>query len=197
MSQETSADVVKEALTTGARGYVVKTDVGRELLTAVGAVLRGEQFVGSRFADHDFTGASDARVSEGDPGNSDFTPLKQKVAIAHCHEVGFYFDDTSLLDGITRFVGASLNGGKSAIGLATETHRYDLLPRLQDYGLDIGVAIEQGRYITLDAAETLSTFMVNGMPDPIRFFNVAGDLLLNATKAAKGETTRVAVCGEG
>jgi DNA-binding NarL/FixJ family response regulator len=49
---------VLEALHTGASGYVVKTDAGHELLEAVNAVLRGEQFVGKRFAGHDFVGAS-------------------------------------------------------------------------------------------------------------------------------------------
>jgi hypothetical protein len=49
------------------RVYVVKTDARRELLTAVDTVLRGEQFVGRRFSGHDFAGASDARVFEGDP----------------------------------------------------------------------------------------------------------------------------------
>jgi DNA-binding NarL/FixJ family response regulator len=64
VSEEFSADVVREALGTGARAYVVKTDAGSELLQAVNAVLRGGQFVGSRFAGHDFTGASDARAPE-------------------------------------------------------------------------------------------------------------------------------------
>ena len=49
VSQESSADVVQEALATGAWGYIVKTDAGRELMTAVNAVLRGEQFVGRDF----------------------------------------------------------------------------------------------------------------------------------------------------
>ena len=75
ISQESSADLVHAALATGARGYVVKTDAGSELLTAVDAVLRGEQFVGSRFADHDFTGASDAGASEGLRSKSVFAPL--------------------------------------------------------------------------------------------------------------------------
>ena len=75
----------------------------------------------------------------------------------------------------------------AAIVVATETHRDSLLLRLQAQGLDIAAAIEQGRYISLDAAETLSRYIVDGMPDPVRFFNVADDLLLNAAKAAKGE----------
>lgn len=53
VTQESSADVVQEALSLGARGYVVKTDAGSELPAAVTAVLRGEQFVGSRFGAHD------------------------------------------------------------------------------------------------------------------------------------------------
>jgi DNA-binding NarL/FixJ family response regulator len=58
VSQESSADVVQEAFRVGALGYVVKTDAGSELLTAVSAVPRGETFGGSRLAEHDFAGAS-------------------------------------------------------------------------------------------------------------------------------------------
>jgi DNA-binding NarL/FixJ family response regulator len=46
VSQESSADVVQGALATGAKGYVVKTHAGKELLNGVDAVLRGEQFGG-------------------------------------------------------------------------------------------------------------------------------------------------------
>ena len=64
LSQESSADVVQEALGLGAFAYVVKSDAGSELLTAVCAVLRGEKFVGLRFAGHDSTLSSDAQASE-------------------------------------------------------------------------------------------------------------------------------------
>jgi len=55
LSQTTSTDVVQEALSTGARGYAVKTDVESELLTAVNAVLRGARFVSSRLVGHGLT----------------------------------------------------------------------------------------------------------------------------------------------
>jgi DNA-binding NarL/FixJ family response regulator len=58
VSQESSADVVRGALSTGARGYVVKMDAGKELLEAVAAVLRGRRFVGSRLASHSFPEAN-------------------------------------------------------------------------------------------------------------------------------------------
>ena len=47
MTQETSADIVKEAIGLGAMGYVVKTKVQSELLKAIDAVLEGKQFIGS------------------------------------------------------------------------------------------------------------------------------------------------------
>jgi hypothetical protein len=67
---------------------------------------------------------------------------------------------------------------------------------LQAHGLDIGAAIEQGRYIPLDAADTLSMFMVNGMPDPVRFLELLGDLIVTAIEATKGEHPRVSIFGE-
>ena len=45
LSQESSADVVQEALSVGALGYVVKAHAGTELLAAVDAVCQGMQFV--------------------------------------------------------------------------------------------------------------------------------------------------------
>ena len=196
VSQESSADIVREALGAGASGYIVKTDAGRELLEAVSAVLRGEQFVGRRFAGHDFTGASNAGASESLRSNSVFAPLEQSMEITRRHQAGFYSDDASLLDGFTQFVGAALKAGNSAIVVVTESHRNSLLPRLQAYGLDIAAAIEQGRYISLDAAETLSTFMVNDQPDPVRFQKAASDTIMAAAKVVKGERPRVVACGE-
>jgi DNA-binding NarL/FixJ family response regulator len=83
VSQESSADVVQEALGTGAHGYVVKTDAGSELPVAVNAVLRGEQFVGRRFSGHDFVGASDTGASHEFRTKSAFAPLHQNTEIAH------------------------------------------------------------------------------------------------------------------
>jgi hypothetical protein len=83
------------------------------------------------------------------------------------------------------------------IVIATESHRQAFLQRLQAHGVDVAAAIEQRRYIPLDAAEMLSTFMVNDVPDPVRFQKSTGDLFAAAAKGAKGKPRCVAVCGEG
>jgi DNA-binding NarL/FixJ family response regulator len=45
VSQESSADIVQEALSLGTCGYVVKSQAQSDLLAAVDAVLEGRQFL--------------------------------------------------------------------------------------------------------------------------------------------------------
>src|SRR5207249_11579096 len=47
LTQESSAEVMQEAFSLGARGYIVKAKAGSELLTAVEAGLLGKTFVSS------------------------------------------------------------------------------------------------------------------------------------------------------
>jgi DNA-binding NarL/FixJ family response regulator len=47
VSQESSVDLVQQALSLGAHGYVVKTKLESDLLAAVEAVLEGRRFVSS------------------------------------------------------------------------------------------------------------------------------------------------------
>jgi len=47
LTQESSAEMVQEALNLGARGYVIKITGASELLTAVETVLSGKTFVSS------------------------------------------------------------------------------------------------------------------------------------------------------
>ena len=55
VSQDFSADVVQEALSLGALGYVLKTHAARELLTAVEVVCQGNQFVSFGLSGHSST----------------------------------------------------------------------------------------------------------------------------------------------
>ena len=127
-----------------------------------------------------------------------FAPLAAgRMEITRSHEVEFYSDDAAFVVGFTRFIEAALEAGNAVIVVATESHRKSLLQRLQEHGVDIAAAIEQGRYVSLDVADTLSTFMVNDLPDPARFLKVAGDLVIaKPPKQRKGSAPRVAVCGE-
>jgi len=52
LTQESSPDVVHEALGLGAWGYVVKVQAGKELLAAVEAAMQGQRFVSSGLDGH-------------------------------------------------------------------------------------------------------------------------------------------------
>lgn len=181
VSENPSWDIAGEALRAGGSGYIVKSDAARELISAIWVVLQGKLFVSARLTND--RPAND-RVDTSSP------PLRR-------HEAGFYSDDQRLLDGLTQFIGAALKNGNAAIVVATQSHLERLRPRLQAHGLDIIAAIEQGRFVALDAANAVSTFMRNELPDPARFLQVADHLITTAAKSATGERSRrVALCGE-
>ena len=190
MSQESSADVVQEALALGALGYVVKAHAGSELLAAVEAVLEGRQFVSRGLSGHSFAQPTD---EQADRCHEDALPslVLRKTEITRRHEVEFYSDDAAFVVGFTRFIEASLRAGNAVIVLASEAHRKELLATLQAHGVDVVAAVERKRYIPLDVPDTLSTSMVNGLTDPIQFVNGVGDLVLEAAKEARRENLRV------
>jgi signal transduction histidine kinase len=110
------------------------------------------------------------------------------------HSVQFYSDDAYLIDRLSAYFGDALKSGASAVILATEAHRNALLARLLDGGTAVGSAIKAGRYVALDAAETLAKFMRDGHPDTALFSEVVGAVFESAKAAVPGE--RVAAFGE-
>lgn len=112
------------------------------------------------------------------------------------HAVQFYGEDSFLLDELSRFIGTALGAGESAIVIATKDHRDGLAQRLKAWGLDIAMAMAQGRYISLDAADTLAKIMVGESPDATRLAEVVGSVIARVTGAAEGEPHPVAAFGE-
>jgi len=192
VSENRSADIVREALSTGAGGYVVKSDTARELLPAINAVIEGKRFVSPSLAGYGLDGPPNQHTAEHRHPDNIVTFTQP---IRH-HEVGFYSEDRQFLDHVTRFIAAALKAGNAAIVVATESNRANLFLELRAEGLDMAAAIEERRYISLDAAETLGMYMVNGMPDPVLFLELLGDLIIKALECAKGENPRVSVFGE-
>ena len=60
------------------------------------------------------------------------------------HSVQFYGEDSILLDGLSRYIGESLEANGSALVVATPAHRDGLTRRLEDRGVDIEAAIGRG-----------------------------------------------------
>jgi PAS domain S-box-containing protein len=115
---------------------------------------------------------------------------------AHAHAVQFYGDDAYLLDGLTRFIGGALGAGDSSIVIATKAHRDGLSKRLLSCGIDLAIATQQGRFIALDASETLAKFMVEGWPDGERFHQVVGSLVAQCRLSGRTNQSKLAAFGE-
>jgi CheY-like chemotaxis protein len=194
LSQESSADVVEEALSFGALGYVVKAFAGSELLAAVEAVYQGGQFLSKGISGRDCSNATAPQVR--DPGLYEgFSSLAPgNVLVEPSHTAKFYSDDSSFVLGFAHFVEAALHAGNTAVAVATHSHLNDLFQTLRARGLNLSVLIEQRRFIGLDVDDILATIMINDLPDPARFFSVVDDLI--ASRAAPWEHSPVAICGE-
>jgi DNA-binding NarL/FixJ family response regulator len=179
-SEHRSRDIVDAALGINACGYVVKSQAGRELHSAMEAAIAGKPFVSAGLAEPVF--AKGPRKRGGRP--------------TRCHEIGFYAEEASLLDAYAGFVSAALEAGKAAILVANGARRQQVHDRLSGRGLDLDRAIEDGRYLSLDVAEVLASFMVDGRFDDAKFLNAATAVLRKAAQATGGQL-RVAACGDG
>jgi CheY-like chemotaxis protein len=197
VSENHSLDVVEEALRLGALGYVVKSDAARDLLPAVEAVLQGKEFVSARVSVHNVDNHRDEQTADHVSEKKVESLPPHNPEIVGNHKVVFYSYDRQLLDEVAQFIGTALKAGNAAIVVATKSHRDGLVRRLESYGLDIGAAIAQGRYIALDDAATLSPLVVNGTLDSVRFLEGFSNLILKAASTAKGEPPCVAFFGEG
>ena len=193
VSQESSVDVVQEALALGALGYVVKAHAGSELVTAVESVLEDRQFISRGLSGHRFIDATDPQGA-GFPAQAR-PPIAgaEKREIVCNHEVQFYSDDASFLIGLIRLVEPVLEDGSKVIVVATEAHRSSLLQGLQARGVDTAGAEEDGRLVLMDAAEVLSTFMEDGGPNRERFLSSIVPLI----RCTELKHKRVMVFGEG
>jgi len=187
VTQEISPEVVTEAFEAGASGYVVKTNAGRDLCAAVEAVLRGEQFLSKTVN----SAAANLRILA-----STVQGLPQKVQLPRLHEVQFYSDDASFLDTFASFIASAIKAGDTAIVVLARSRRETLIQRLQAEGLDISGLSEQGRYLSLDPSDLLSTFMVNNLPDRDRFMKIAADIYVTGARVLEADHNCVALCGE-
>ena len=112
------------------------------------------------------------------------------------HVVQFYSDDAFLLEALSKLVGTALVAGNASVVIATQSHLDDLADRLAGRALSVTKAAREGRYIALNAAETLAKFMRDGQPDGDLFQAVIGPVLTRAGAAAVSPEPRIVAFGE-
>ena len=108
------------------------------------------------------------------------------------HLVQIYQDEGVFLDSLEGFIAGGIQAGDGVVVIATPLHLASLNERLVARNIDIASAIKDDQYLTFDAEETLSKFMVMGWPDE-DFFRA---LVTNILQRAKGNNRRVRAFGE-
>ena len=195
VSQTTSSDIAEEAFRAGAAGFVAKTDVARELVQAVRAVLEGKRFVsgslrGSVLADVE---ESDIATQNRSEEAFEALPIEEREG---SHEVKFYSDDAAFVAGFAGAAQGAIEAGHAVVILATESHRMRVLRELEARGVDVHGAMKNGTYRSLDVLQTLENIMVSGVLDSVRCAKFVGEMVTEAAKCPTAEPPLVVICGE-
>ena len=113
--------------------------------------------------------SSDQRASSSLAGDGADRTCARKGTHGHDHSVAFYDTDLFLAECVADHFAPTLCAGGAAIVVATVEHRAALDGVLRRRDVELDDARREGRFIELDAAELLSTFMTDSGPDPARF----------------------------
>ena len=115
------------------------------------------------------------------------------------HTVSFYTKEDQLISLIVNYFKKGLTHNESCIMIATKEHRNKVFTELTEFGFDMRSAEISGRFRSLDAENTLSHIMINGMPDHTSFKEVIGSLIpyiQNTSIRAYGGMVAL-LCAEG
>jgi CheY-like chemotaxis protein len=168
LSEHQSPELVRAALATGAYGYVVKSNAGRELLPAMSAIVEGRRFIS-------------ACVSAPEPFH---------------HAVAFYDDEARLLDDFARYAEPIVKAGNVFLVLSIASRREKLERSLRSRGVDVDGLTNEGQIRWLVVEEALSSIMVDDWPDEMRFSKLMAPIVADATARSTARGTRIAAWGE-
>jgi len=91
--------------------------------------------------------------------------------------VQFYDDESFLATVVSEFLAAGVKQEQPLVVIATSPHRRAFVEKLRSAGVDTASLARSGRFVLLDARETLATFMVDSLPDPVAFRTALGDVI--------------------
>jgi len=133
-------EFVATAVECGVHGYVLKSRLHTDLISAIDHALAGRLFVPSLTALSTVGGTSR-------------------------HAVQIHLNDRVFLDEVGQFVEATLRSGEPVVLVTNEATRGGVAERLEARGMDLEKLAARGQYVAMDSAEALSQIMRNGRPD--------------------------------
>jgi DNA-binding NarL/FixJ family response regulator len=163
-------EFVSAAINAGAHGYVLKSRIHLDLISAIDHALAGRLFVPS------LTSLSTVAGSR--------------------HTVQFHANDRHFLDEVSQLVGATLRSGEQVVIVTSEATRIGVAQRLQARQMNLAMLAERGQYVEQDSALALSHVMHDGRPDKERFAEIIHGLDLLRLAAPNGPRGRLTIFGD-
>jgi DNA-binding NarL/FixJ family response regulator len=158
---------ITSAVNEGAQGYVSKSCIYTDLVSAIDHALDERCFVPS---------------------------LTSLTTAGRSHAAQFHRNDRNFVDGVARFAGGILRSGEPMIVIGNPETRTGIAQRLTDDGTDVRSMLADGQYVELDSREALSQFMRGGRPDATCINDMVADL--ENRRSARGPQTRLTLFGD-
>ena len=163
-------EFVGQAFRCGARGYVQKSQIARDLVSALDHAHQGRYFLPS------LTAMVDVLNGGG-------------------HAMQLHSDPEAFLDGLAGFFDASLRRGDATCIIATPDMRDGLRRRLHARGWDVGGPSGHERCLVFDEADVARRYLRDGMPDERVVAEIAAELDAYRRAVAQGPTSRLTIFG--
>lgn len=161
---------IDEAFECGGRGYVVKTRIAPDLVSALDHVLLGRRFAPS------LTSLLSSGVGGG-------------------HAMHVHGGEDALIDGLADFFALALEGGDATCIIATKPFREQLGVQLRARGWNVGGSPGYPRYLEVDAVEALDRLMTDGLPDVARLAEIVAEMDQYRRAVAEGPESRLTLFG--
>jgi DNA-binding NarL/FixJ family response regulator len=163
-------EFIAEAINGGADGYVLKSRVSVDLISAIDHALAGRLFVPS------LTSLSTVEGSR--------------------HTVHFYTNDSHFMDEVSELVGATFRSGEQVVIVTNEATRIGVAQRLQTRQMDLAMLARRGQYVAQDSGLALSQVMHEGRLDQERLAEMIHGLDQLRLAVPDGPRSRLTIVGD-
>jgi DcmR-like sensory protein len=163
-------EFVAAAINGGAHGYVLKSRIYLDLISAIDHALAGRLFLPS------------------------LTSLSTLAGSRHAVQV--YANQSDFVDQVSQVVNATLRSREPVVLVASEATRHGVAERLQARRVNLAELAEREQYVAIDSALSLSQVMRDGRPDEDRVAEMIDGLDRRRLTFPKGPRARLTIVGD-
>ena len=122
--------------------------------------------------------------------HADVMDVRRKEQGGHFHAVRFYDNETSLCRIVAGFLREGFALGQPALVIATKAHAQGIVVELLARQLNVAELVISNELVIVDASDALASFMVDGQPNPQKFFRATKAVLDRVRGGRKHVTIR-------